>query len=78
MLKIFDRVGALRGNVQNMYRAFAHRPEILRTVVARMNAVINTGTVSARTKELWKGSAGSDKGSWQLYTHRCDYVPTDW
>ena len=45
-------VGAKRGNVPNMFRVFAHRPEIMKTMVAHLNAVTNTGTVPTRTKEL--------------------------
>jgi alkylhydroperoxidase family enzyme len=48
----FQRIGAQRGNVPNMFRVYAHRPEILKTMMAHMNAVTNTGTVSIRTKEL--------------------------
>jgi alkylhydroperoxidase family enzyme len=50
--EIYENVGKARGNVPNMYRTFAHRPEILTTMVAHMNAVTNTGTVPVRTKEL--------------------------
>ena len=50
--ELYTKVGALRGNVPNMYRVFARRPEILKTMVAHMNAVTNSGTVSVRTKEL--------------------------
>ena len=49
---LYDKVGALRGNVPNMFRIYAHRPEILKTMVAHMNAVTNSGTVPVRTKEL--------------------------
>jgi len=49
---LFDKVGALRGNVPNMFRIYAHRPEILKTMIAHMNAITGTGTVSVRTKEL--------------------------
>ena len=35
-----------------MFRVYAHRPEMLKTMVAHLNAVTNTGTVSVRTKEL--------------------------
>ncbi|HXI14214.1 MAG TPA: hypothetical protein VNM92_16450 [Thermoanaerobaculia bacterium] len=49
---LFEKVGAQRGNVPNMFRAFAHRPEILTTMVAHLNAVTNSGTVAVRTKEL--------------------------
>jgi len=49
---LFEKVGALRGNVPNMFRIYAHRPEILKTMIAHMNAITGTGTVSVRTKEL--------------------------
>lgn len=49
---LYERVGAQRGNVPNMFRVYAHRPEILTTMVAHLNAVTNTGTVPVRTKEL--------------------------
>jgi len=35
-----------------MFRTVAHRPEILRTLVAHWRAVLNTGTVSVKLKEL--------------------------
>ena len=41
-----------RGNVPNMFRTVAHRPEILRTLIAHLRAVMNTGTVPAKLKEL--------------------------
>lgn len=50
--ELFTKVGAARGNVPNMFRVYAHRPEILKTMVAHLNAVTNTGTVPVRTKEL--------------------------
>ena len=49
---LYTRVGAQRGNVPNMFRVYAHRPEILKTMVAHMNAITNSGTVPIRTKEL--------------------------
>ena len=49
---LYDRVFALRGNVPNMFRVYAHRPEILKSMMAHLNAVTNTGTVAVRTKEL--------------------------
>ena len=48
----FEQIGAQRGNVPNMFRVYAHRPEILESMMAHLNAVTNTGTVSVRTKEL--------------------------
>ena len=50
--ELYAKVGAARGNVPNMFRVYAHRPEILKTMVAHMNAITSTGTVSVRTKEL--------------------------
>ena len=50
--ELYEKVGALRGNVPNMFRIYAHRPEILKTMIAHMNAITGTGTVSVRTKEL--------------------------
>jgi alkylhydroperoxidase family enzyme len=50
--ELYTKVGAARGNVPNMFRVYAHRPEILKTMVAHINAVTNTGTVPVRTKEL--------------------------
>jgi len=50
--ELYTKVGAARGNVPNMFRVYAHRPEILKTMVAHLNAVTNTGTVPVRTKEL--------------------------
>lgn len=50
--ELYEKVGALRGNVPNMFRVYAHRPEILKTMVAHLNAITNTGTVPLKTKEL--------------------------
>jgi alkylhydroperoxidase family enzyme len=50
--ELYTRVGAQRGNVPNMFRVYAHRPEILKTMVAHMNAITTTGTVPIKTKEL--------------------------
>jgi len=50
--ELYTKVGAQRGNVPNMFRVYAHRPEILKTMVAHMNAITTTRTVPVRTKEL--------------------------
>lgn len=50
--ELYETVGKARGNVPNMFRVYAHRPELLKTMVAHLNAVTNTGTVPVRTKEL--------------------------
>ncbi len=49
---LFDKVFAHRGNVPNMFRVMAHRPEIFATMQAHFGAVLNTGTVSTKLKEL--------------------------
>jgi uncharacterized peroxidase-related enzyme len=49
---LYDRAFAQRGNVPNMFRVMAHRPEIFATMQAHFGAVLNTGTVSTRLKEL--------------------------
>ena len=49
---LFDKVFAQRGNVPNMFRVMAHRPEIFATMQAHFAAVLNTGTVPTRLKEL--------------------------
>ena len=50
--KIFDVYLKERGKVPNMFRTVAHRPEIFRTMIAHFRAVMNTGTVPAKLKEL--------------------------
>ncbi len=52
VLDLYNRVGEQRGNVPNMFRIYAHRPEILKTMAAHLQAVTNTGTVPVKTKEL--------------------------
>jgi uncharacterized peroxidase-related enzyme len=49
---LYDKAFAARGNVPNMFRVMAHRPEIFATMQAHFAAVLNTGTVSTRLKEL--------------------------
>jgi uncharacterized peroxidase-related enzyme len=49
---LFDKIFAVRGNVPNMFRVMAHRPEIFATMQAHFAAVLNTGTVSTKLKEL--------------------------
>jgi uncharacterized peroxidase-related enzyme len=49
---LFDKIYAERGNVPNMFRVMAHRPGIFATMQAHFAAVLNTGTVPKRLKEL--------------------------
>jgi uncharacterized peroxidase-related enzyme len=52
MAALYDKAFAQRGNVPNMFRVMAHRPEIFATMQAHFAAVLSTGTVSTRLKEL--------------------------
>ena len=52
MAALYDKIFALRGNVPNMFRVMAHRPEIFTTMQAHFAAVLTTGTLSPRLKEL--------------------------
>jgi uncharacterized peroxidase-related enzyme len=49
---LYDKIFAKRGNVPNMFRVMAHRPEIFATMQAHFAAVLSTGTVPTRLKEL--------------------------
>lgn len=49
---LYDKAFSQRGNVPNMFRVMAHRPEIFSTMMAHFAAVLNTGTVSTKLKEL--------------------------
>jgi uncharacterized peroxidase-related enzyme len=49
---LYDKAFAQRGNVPNMFRVMAHRPEIFATMQAHFAAVLNTGTVPGKLKEL--------------------------
>lgn len=48
----YDKFLHDRGNVPYFFRTLAHRPEIFRTATAHMQAVLNTGTLPTRLKEL--------------------------
>jgi uncharacterized peroxidase-related enzyme len=52
MAALYDKIFAQRGNVPNMFRVMAHRPEIFTTMQAHFGAVLSTGTVPAKLKEL--------------------------
>ena len=49
---IFERFLTQRGNIPNMFRTMALRPEIMATADAHLNAVFETGTVDPRLKEM--------------------------
>jgi uncharacterized peroxidase-related enzyme len=50
--EIYDRYIQQRGNVPNMFRTVAHRPEIFQTMIAHFEAVLHTGTLPLKLKEL--------------------------
>ncbi len=52
MAALYDKAYAQRGNVPNMFRVMAHRPEIFATMLAHFGAVLNVGTVPTKLKEL--------------------------
>jgi uncharacterized peroxidase-related enzyme len=52
LVTLYDKIFAQRGNVPNMFRTMAHRPEIFSTMMAHFAAVLNTGTVPTSLKEL--------------------------
>lgn len=49
---IYDRYLHERGNVPYFFRTVAHRPQIFETMIAHMEAVLRTGTLSTKLKEL--------------------------
>ena len=50
--EIYDHFMKVRGNIPNMFRTVAHRPEYLRTMIDHFRVVMETGTVSTKLKEL--------------------------
>ncbi len=48
----FERKIAERGNIPNMYRVFAHRPWLLTTMDAHFAAVMGSGTLPLKLKEM--------------------------
>ena len=48
----FERKIAERGNIPNMYRAFGHRPWLLTTMDAHFAAVMGSGNVPMKLKEM--------------------------
>lgn len=52
MREVFARYQRDRGNIPNMFRTMAYRPEIAATADAHLQAIFNTGTVEKRLKEM--------------------------
>lgn len=49
---VFDSFQKARGNVPNMFRTFALVPGLMTTLAAHFKAVMQSGTVELRLKEL--------------------------
>jgi hypothetical protein len=49
---ILERKISERGNIPNMYRVVAHRPWLLTTMDTHFAAVMGSGTVPVRLKEM--------------------------
>lgn len=49
---IFDAFMKQRGNIPNMFRTLANRPEYLKTAFEHFKTVLNVGTVSLTIKEM--------------------------
>jgi alkylhydroperoxidase family enzyme len=49
---VFERFRTQRGNIPNMFRTMALRPDIMLTAEAHLRAVFETGTVETRLKEM--------------------------
>jgi alkylhydroperoxidase family enzyme len=47
-----DRMAEQRGNVPNMFRVVAHRPELMTTMLAHFNEVMKPTTLTEKFKEL--------------------------
>ncbi len=50
--EVFNHFLKERGNIPNMFRTMAHRPEIMKTMTDHFRAVMNTGTVEKKLKEM--------------------------
>lgn len=50
--ELFEEFLRERGNIPNMFRTVAHRPDILTTMVAHFRAVMGTGSVPTALKEM--------------------------
>lgn len=50
--EVFDRFMKARGNIPNMFRTVARRPEIAVTMDAHMAAIFGKGTVPFALKEM--------------------------
>lgn len=59
---IFDLYQRERGNVPNMFRTMAHRPELLKTMISHFRAVMAPGSIDVRLKELLAVAVSAHNG----------------
>lgn len=52
VLPVWEAFYQKRGNVPNMFRTLSLQPEMAQATAACMNAILNTGTVDLRLKEM--------------------------
>lgn len=52
VLPVWEQFYRARGNVPNMFRTLSLRPEMMKAIAGSMNAILNTGTVDLRLKEM--------------------------
>jgi len=52
VLPMWEQFYQARGSVPNMFRTLSLRPEMARAIAGSMAAILNTGTVDLRLKEL--------------------------
>jgi alkylhydroperoxidase family enzyme len=52
VLPMWEQFYRARGSVPNMFRTLSLRPEMANAVAASMRAILNTGTVELRLKEI--------------------------
>jgi alkylhydroperoxidase family enzyme len=52
VLPVWETFYQKRGNVPNMFRTLSLRPEMARATAGCMSALLNTGTVDLRLKEM--------------------------
>ncbi|KAB3531635.1 hypothetical protein F8154_12640 [Alkaliphilus pronyensis] len=50
--RIFDEFMEQRGNIPNMFRTLAYRPQLLETAYDHFKAILFTGTVDIKLKEM--------------------------
>lgn len=50
--EIFEDFLQERGNIPNMFRTLAHRPKLLKTAFDHFQAILKTGTVDFKLKEM--------------------------